>query len=233
MERKRLVCLVTILLTSCFITFSFAKSIKFKSGRTVECKILEKTDRDIKVSLDGIETTYYLGEIESIDGKPVTAQISGSDYLQDREQLDKGVSYFKNGLYDDAIAEFTKLIYANPGSAEAYYNRGMSYQAKGNPDQAMSDFTKAIEIKPDYVLAYIFRGDVYHAIGDLDKAISDCSKAIEIDPNNYGAYFTRATVYFDKHEYDKAWEDVHQQEALGVKVPEFTEMLKKASGRDK
>lgn len=43
-----------------------AGTIILKSGKTVEGKILEKTDKSIKVDIDGIAITYYLDEIANI-----------------------------------------------------------------------------------------------------------------------------------------------------------------------
>ncbi|MFA6281264.1 MAG: hypothetical protein WCY05_02020 [Candidatus Omnitrophota bacterium] len=54
-----------------FISSSvFAETIVLKSGKTVEGKILEQTDKYIKVDIEGISITYYLDEIQSIGAKP-------------------------------------------------------------------------------------------------------------------------------------------------------------------
>ncbi|MDD5194137.1 MAG: hypothetical protein PHQ96_00475 [Candidatus Omnitrophica bacterium] len=47
----------------------FAETVILKSGNTVEGKIIEKTDKAIKVDISGIPITYYFEEIESIDGQ--------------------------------------------------------------------------------------------------------------------------------------------------------------------
>lgn len=45
-----------------------AETIVLKTGKTIESKILEKTDKNIKVDISGIPITYYLDEIKTIDG---------------------------------------------------------------------------------------------------------------------------------------------------------------------
>jgi hypothetical protein len=45
---------------------SFSETVRLKNGHVVEGKILEKTDRYIKIDLDGTTLTYYTEEIDGI-----------------------------------------------------------------------------------------------------------------------------------------------------------------------
>ena len=45
----------------------FAETIVLKSGKTIEGKMLEKTDKYARVDIDGVPVTYYLEEILSIE----------------------------------------------------------------------------------------------------------------------------------------------------------------------
>jgi len=60
----------------------------------------------------------------------------------------RGIVSAREGLYEGAIAQFTRAFQRNPVFAEAYYNRGLVDLAIGQLGQAISDFTKAVEIKP-------------------------------------------------------------------------------------
>ncbi len=51
----------------------FAETIILKSGKTVEGKILERTDKSIKIDVAGVGISYYFDEIEKIDGKNISA----------------------------------------------------------------------------------------------------------------------------------------------------------------
>lgn len=55
-----------------FSTITYAETIVLKSGKTIEGKIIEKTDEYIKIDFFGVALTYYLSDIESIDGKILT-----------------------------------------------------------------------------------------------------------------------------------------------------------------
>ncbi|MDD4183308.1 MAG: hypothetical protein PHT53_05765 [Candidatus Omnitrophica bacterium] len=54
--------------------FCFAESIVLNSGKTVTGKILEKTDKSIKVDVESIPVTYYFDEIKTIDGSVLSKQ---------------------------------------------------------------------------------------------------------------------------------------------------------------
>ncbi|MFH1876587.1 MAG: tetratricopeptide repeat protein [Candidatus Omnitrophota bacterium] len=65
-----------------FILPCFSETIKLKSGKTVETKIVEKTDSYIKVDIVGIPITYYLDEIESLDGIAPSKKIEATRLSQ-------------------------------------------------------------------------------------------------------------------------------------------------------
>ncbi len=54
-----------------FPSFIFAETVVFKSGQTLDTKIIEKTDKYIRVEVDSARTvlSYPLEQIESIDGR--------------------------------------------------------------------------------------------------------------------------------------------------------------------
>ena len=64
MKKILLFTLGTFLLTF----LSYTETIKFKSGKIIEADILDRSGEYIKVDISGIPITYYLSEIESIDG---------------------------------------------------------------------------------------------------------------------------------------------------------------------
>lgn len=68
---KRIFLLIGILLL--ITSFSFAETIKTKSGKIIEGKIIERTDEYIKIDIGiGMPITYFLDEIENIDSTTPT-----------------------------------------------------------------------------------------------------------------------------------------------------------------
>jgi hypothetical protein len=60
---------ISLLLSLYFLSFAFAETIVLKSGDKVEAKIIEKTSDYVIVEISGIPLTYFLEDIDSIDGK--------------------------------------------------------------------------------------------------------------------------------------------------------------------
>ncbi len=56
--------------------------------------------------------------------------------------FNRGMAYYKNKKYNQAIGDFTRAIEINP-SSKYYYNRANAYEANGDGAAAMSDRIKA------------------------------------------------------------------------------------------
>jgi len=75
---------VTLLSASCY-----SETIKLKNGKTVQAKIIEKTDNYIKIDLYGIPIKYYTEDIETIDRAVLSRKKAetGIDIEHIRKQL--------------------------------------------------------------------------------------------------------------------------------------------------
>jgi len=69
MEKKRLLCLVmaSALTGLCLSSFVFAETIILKSGERIEGKIIERTDKYIKIDYNGVAVPLSVEEIESVE----------------------------------------------------------------------------------------------------------------------------------------------------------------------
>ena len=101
MEKNELVILLVALCTS-FSTSVFAETIILKSGSTVEGKIIEKTDKYLKIDFQGVVLTYASDEIERIDEKN-KINLTSSDEI---ERIDE-----KNKI-NSTPSEINKAYYA-------------------------------------------------------------------------------------------------------------------------
>jgi len=70
MDKRILTILLVIVL--CLPILSSADTIVLKSGQKIEGKIIEKTDKHIKIDFQGVPVTYFIDEIERIDSPSVT-----------------------------------------------------------------------------------------------------------------------------------------------------------------
>ena len=240
MAKKGLLRILLSLIFCLSTSIIFAETIVLKSGKTIEGKIIERTDKYIAIDFDGVSVPYSLEEIESIDGGPpgpissekapqVIPEVSPDDA---KTYYNRGVASAKKGDLNQAISDFNKAIELKPDYVEAYGDRGRAYYLKNEYDQVISDMNQVLKIKPDSFIAYCGLALTYAKKGDFDQAILDFNRAIEINPYYAEAYGDRANVYFLRKEYDNAWKDVHKAQELGYRFdPKFITDLAKASGK--
>ena len=101
----------------------------------------------------------------------------------------QGMALFKKGEYDQAIANYDKVIEINPKCARAYDNRGTAFLRKGQYNRAIADYNKAIEFNTKKCSGtYNNRGLAFYNKDQYKQAISDYNKAIEIDPKSVIAF---------------------------------------------
>ncbi|MFH1622761.1 MAG: hypothetical protein ABIA97_06580 [Candidatus Omnitrophota bacterium] len=98
-------------------SFTFAETIILKSGKIIKGKIVERADGEVKVDIGiGFPITYYLSEVESIDGKLIKSSLSHGNY---QEQIEKPLykkrefdfSYTPDMIQEDIV---TIRIIGNP-----------------------------------------------------------------------------------------------------------------------
>jgi tetratricopeptide (TPR) repeat protein len=107
------------------------------------------------------------------------------------EHVNRGADLAAKGQYDEAIAEFTKAIEANPKKPMYYSNRGNVYRAAGKLPEAIADFSKAIELAPTDATGYFERGQTEVMQKQYDAGVADLDKAITLKPDDATLYRNR------------------------------------------
>lgn len=113
--------------------------------------------------------------------------------LEEWEWCNKGISLFRLGKLQEAIAYYDKAIEINPVYANAWVGKADALNRLDKLQEAIACYDKAIEIDPRYAYAWYNKGDALYRLGKLQEAIVCYDKAIEIDPVKYDA-----TVWFEK-----------------------------------
>ena len=73
------------------------------------------------------------------------AQKAKEKFPEDPNVMDTlGLVYYKRGLYDSAIDEFTDSLKKNPDNAVVHYHLGMAFYKKGDKDRAKKELKKAL-----------------------------------------------------------------------------------------
>lgn len=118
--------------------------------------------------------------------------------------LNKGVVFFSEGNFDQALVEFSKALVYEPNNAlypkEALFYQvlGTSYANIGNYDQGLLNFNTSIKLNPKSHVALIGRASVFLAKGMYDETIADCDRALKLDPTDSGGQHTENACPFIK-----------------------------------
>ena len=135
-----------------------------------------------------------------------------------------GMSYFSQGEYDKAIAEFEKSIELNPNHTESYYYLGQCYLQKGIieyynknifkayrlyrkankfAEQVIPQYEKIIENNPKDLNSYLKLGYIYETrsivpfINEYNEALEYYLKALDLATSSSSARNTGIIIYLN------------------------------------
>ena len=120
-------------------------------------------------------------------------------------------AFYARGLYfqatnqpEKAIADYTRVIQANPSAVDAYSRRAKMYVAVADFNSAVADYSVCLEAAPGQVALYTDRADLYVKLNQNMLALNDYNKAVALQPDNYPVFVKRAAVLVALKEYDEA-----------------------------
>ena len=168
---------------------------------------------------DGYELT--LRSID-IDGNKVYVVLSKNGKVVDSALIilpapalfNKGISFYHQGKYVEAISAFDEAIEIDPQYAAALCYKSFALDELGKHDDATSVYNKAIEIDSQYVAAaWENKGNDLEQSKRYDDALEAYNRAIDLDPKDARAWFGKGYVLSKQAElnesvkaYDKAIE---------------------------
>ncbi len=141
----------------------------------------------------------------------------------------RGVGYLDKRQLDDAVADFSQALRADPNYVPALLDRAVAYLHKGQGDLAIADYTQALHLDPKNADAYYNRGLVNQNMGRDDDAIADYTQSIRLNPGNAVVYYYRGLEYRRRGQNDLAVADFTQALRLNPNlVPARTELERPA-----
>ncbi|HTA22037.1 MAG TPA: tetratricopeptide repeat protein [Terriglobales bacterium] len=132
----------------------------------------------------------------------------GCDKLKARDQLNKGVSSYKNARYEEAIAHFQQAVTLDPKllNARLYLATALTNQYIPGVDtddnnrvgqQAVDEFKKVLETNPGHdqkITSLKGIASLYFNMKKLDLAKEYNHKVAELDPNDPEAYYSIGVI---------------------------------------
>jgi putative GTP pyrophosphokinase len=98
----------------------------------------------------------------------------------------RGMAYFAQSMYQDAIDDFSGSLEWDKKSYKAAYYRGVVWAVMQQYSQALEDFTLALQINPYQAFCLFRRGQAYYHLGDYPAALADCDASLALEPDLKG-----------------------------------------------
>ncbi|MCX5705440.1 MAG: hypothetical protein NTZ92_05235 [Candidatus Omnitrophica bacterium] len=187
-----------------FMTALFADTVVLKSGKTVEGKIIEKTNKYVKIDFQGVELTYFVDEIEKIESDG--AELKKTDENKDvvLSIIRDAAEYIKIGQLDKVEEVYKDGLKEFPNSALLWASLAGNTLDRGRSDEAIEYCNRALSFDSCSAQAYFILGLVSAKKGDEDKAIQKFQGAIKCDPSFDLAYYDLGISYFSKKMFSEA-----------------------------
>ena len=130
---------------------------------------------------------------------------AGCDKLRARDQLNKGVNFYKNARYEQAIEHFKNAVELDPGLQNAKIYLATAYLAQyipgvdspenlQNANAAIAQYKAVLDQDPKNINSIKGIAYLYLQMKKFDDAKQYYHKAIELDPNDPEAYYSIGVI---------------------------------------
>lgn len=142
----------------------------------------EITKDEVNKDLDTIDNSEEPEENSS--NKKISKVKHDDEILSESYEklLIKGLTLYRNGMYDAAIEQIAPLVKKYPGLKEAHSILGNAYYRCRNFDMAVKEYLKVKELDPENLDAYENMGVIYANTGEYAKAINEWEHILEMNP---------------------------------------------------
>jgi putative GTP pyrophosphokinase len=106
----------------------------------------------------------------------------------------RGMAYFAQSMYQDAIDDFSSSLEWDKKSYKAAYYRGVVWAVMRRYILAVEDFSLSLSINPYQAFCLFRRGQAYYHLGDYPAALADCEASLNLEPDNNNAHKFRDLI---------------------------------------
>ncbi len=96
----------------------------------------------------------------------------------------RGMAYFAESLYENALDDFDRAIACDPQNAKAFFYRGTVREALEDHEAAVSDFDRSLELVPYQFEPLLGRAMSLGRLGKWDQALESCDAALDLIPDD-------------------------------------------------
>ncbi|MBU8893384.1 MAG: tetratricopeptide repeat protein [Bacteroidales bacterium] len=132
-----------------------------------------------------------------------------------------GKDFVASGNYEDAIAQFTKLIEETPEYTEAYVARAEAYEKADKKEEAASDYKRATAFEDKDESIYYNAGRLYYELEQYEEAIPMLVKVTALDKKHINAYKYKMNSYIALEKYEQALKESNSLVDLNATAENF------------
>jgi len=140
---------------------------------------------------------YSIGEYERCisDISSYILAIENDSIYMETSLFIRSQAYIRIHSYQDAIADFSRILTISPDNTYALYMRGCLYNTDADP-QAIKDFERALALGNAVPEVYLELGNAYLLKAEYGNALEYFKEAFSIDNRCCRAYANAGYCYF-------------------------------------
>lgn len=135
-----------------------------------------------------------------------------------------GRIYYHLQRYEDAAAQFRKIVEREPNNYRAHDNLALTYEAMTNDELARKHYFRALELvykdHPEYDGVYGNLADYYLRHGDFNKAFQLAAEAAKRNPRSARNFFLTGKALWKLDRTDQSVRWLEESEVLDPRYPE-------------
>lgn len=120
----------------------------------------------------------------------------------------RGLAYYRNEQFEEALADFTTAIDLDPTLIDAYFNRALVQIELFDLEAAAEDMKTVTELDPSDTEAHYELGLMLADLDDIDGGLESFATALELDPTYPDVYAARGMLHYLNGDYDLALPDL-------------------------
>ncbi len=134
--------------------------------------------------LDGLSAHNRRQYKKAINFYSSILKLNPSSYVRSLVLVHRGMAYFSEDLYEDALDDFEHALRDDPKNSKAYLYRGIVHNALEEFPRALDDLTRSLELTPYQFDALLARSRTWSHMGKVKEAREDCFQALALHPED-------------------------------------------------
>ncbi|MEQ8187231.1 MAG: tetratricopeptide repeat protein [Candidatus Eremiobacterota bacterium] len=133
-------------------------------------------------------------------------KIISPGFISADEWNTKGLDFFNQGKYEEAIKYYDKALDIEPEHVKTWHNKGVLLKKLGKNTEAIECYDKVLEIDPEALNTWYNRGIILKELGQNEEAMKCYDKALESNPGYFYAWNNKGSILYNQGKNEEAIE---------------------------